>query len=94
MIFMDINKLKDLGSEIMYNDSLTGEVVTGIVARVDKEDENTAFAYIVSPYNDENDKIEGNLRYKEIIVFDNRPSTEHGWHRNPIQAMAKNPINR
>ena len=84
MLHRDIATLDQLGSEIMYIDELTGETVAGIVMRVERMDEHTAFVYVASPYKDENVKVEGNLQYKSIIVFDDRPNTINGWHQDTI----------
>ena len=95
MLHRDIKTLKDLGPELIYNDQLTGEPVMGIVGRVEQLNPNIVFVYIVSPYDKENDKIEPDgFRYKEIMIFDNRPQTEHGWHKNAIEAMGTSSLNR
>ena len=95
MLRRDISTLKDLGPELIYNDPLNGEPLTGIVGRVEYMNENTAFVYIISPYDDENDKVEPDgFRYRDIMVFDDRPDTEHGWHKDPIKAYSKSAINR
>ena len=95
MLHRDIKTLKDLGPELIYNDQLTGEPVMGIVGRVEQVGPAVVFAYIMSPYDNENDKWEPDgFRYKEIMVFDDRPQTEHGWHKSAIEAMGTSPLNR
>ena len=94
MIHRDINTLKDLGPEIVYPDAMTGERVNAVVGRVEYVNDKLAFVYTISPYDDENVHVEDGFRYRDIIVFDDRPDTEHGWHKNPIEALAKNHLNR
>lgn len=93
MLHRSISKLSELGSEIMYNDQYTGEPLTGIVGRVEFIGPNAAMVYIISPYDKENDKNEGGLRYKDIMIFDDRPSVEHGWYKNAIEAYGHKPVN-
>lgn len=94
MLHRHISTLNQLGGELIYNDQITGEPVTGVVGRIEYIAPNVAFVYIVSPYQDENRKEEDGFRYKDIMVFDDRPDTEFGWHKNTIEAMAKKPIER
>ena len=95
MLHRDIRTIQDLGTEVIYNDQITGEPIMGIVGRVEQVGPKVVFVYIMSPYNDENDKYEPDgFRYKEIMVFDDRPQTEHGWHKSAIEAMGTSPLNR
>lgn len=85
----DLSTLPELGAEIIYLDELTGQQISGIVLYVEYLDEHTTFAYIASPYKDENNKEEildngMKLQYRDIIVFDDKPNTMHGWHRDTI----------
>lgn len=94
MLHKHISQLKDVGSEIMYNDPITGEVVSGLIGRIDREGGNVAFVYIISPYDDENDKIEpidekSVFKYKDIMVFDEFGEEMEGWMRDPIKAYMK-----
>jgi len=94
MLHANIKNLDKLGNEIIYNDPLTGEVISGIIGKIEREAPNLAFVYIISPYEEENDKVEGVFKFKDIMVFDDRPDTEHGWHKNSIIAQSKSYINR
>ena len=94
MYHRNIKDLDKLGAEIMYNDQITGESISAIVGKIEKVDAHTTFVYTVSPYDDENTHIDNGFRFRDIIVFDDRPDTEHGWHKNAIEAAAKNPLNR
>lgn len=94
MIHRNIETIKELGQEMMYNDPMTGEAINAVVGRVEYVNNKLAFVYTVSPYNDENVHVENGFRYRDIIVFDDRPDTEHGWHKNPIEALSKNHLNR
>lgn len=84
MLHRHISLLKDLKPEVSYIDEMTGEAITGIVVNVEHLSPECAFVYIASPYKDENDKIEGNIHYKDIIVFDNRSNTVEGWHLDTV----------
>lgn len=94
MIHRDINEIGNLGNEIIYNDPISGEVLTGVVGRVEYLGPKVAFVYVISPYEERNNKIEAGFKYSDIIVFDDRPDTEHGWHKDPIKAYSKSAINR
>ena len=84
MLHRHISLLKDLKPEVSYIDEMTGEAITGIVANVEHLSPECAFVYIASPYKDENDKVEGNIHYKDIMVFDNRSNTVEGWHLDTV----------
>ena len=84
MLHRHISLLKDLKPEVSYIDEITGEAITGIVVNVEHLSPECAFVYIASPYKDENDKIEGNIHYKDIMVFDNRSNTVEGWHLDTV----------
>ena len=84
MLHRHISLLKDLKPEVSYIDEMTGEAITGIVVNVEHLSPECAFVYIASPYKDENDKIEGNIYYKDIMVFDNRSNTVEGWHLDTV----------
>ena len=84
MLHRHISLLKDLKPEVSYIDEMTGEAITGIVVNVEHLSPECAFVYIASPYKDENDKVEGNIHYKDIMVFDNRSNTVEGWHLDTI----------
>lgn len=93
MLHQHISQLKDIGNEIIYNDPVSGEVVSGLIGKIDREG-NVAFVYIISPYDDENDKIEpidgkSIFKYKDIMVFDEFEDEMEGWMKNPIQAYMK-----
>lgn len=89
MLHGNIQYLKEIGNEIIYNDPKTGEIVSGLVGKIDYDDPNTAFVYIISPYDDENDKIEGVFKYKDIMVFDNLPEQNNGWFLDGLAAYKK-----
>jgi len=84
MLHRHISLLKDLKPEVSYIDEMTGEAITGIVVNVEYLSPECAFVYIASPYKDENDKVEGNIHYKDIMVFDNRSNTVEGWHLDTV----------
>lgn len=84
MLHRHISLLKDLKPEVSYIDEMTGEAITGIVVNVEHLSSECAFVYIASPYKDENDKVEGNIHYKDIMVFDNRSNTVEGWHLDTV----------
>ena len=84
MLHRHISLLKDLKPEVSYIDEMTGESITGIVVNVEHLSPECAFVYIASPYKDENDKVEGNIHYKDIMVFDNRSNTVEGWHLDTV----------
>ena len=84
MLHRHISLLKDLKPEVSYIDEMTGEAITGIVVNVEHLSPECAFVYIASPYKDENDKVEGNIHYKNIMVFDNRSNTVEGWHLDTV----------
>ena len=86
MLHRDIRTINELSTEVVYNDPLTGEVLIGVVGKVEYLNENTAFVYLMSPYDEQNNKVEGNLRYRDIMVFDDRPENEHGWFKDAIKA--------
>lgn len=94
MLHRDIRTLQEVGREIIYIDELTGETINGIVAYIEQVDPYTAFVYIASPYKDENNKREGNILYKDIMVFDNRPNTIEGWHQDVILGNYKSTPNK
>lgn len=90
MIHRDIKTLPKLGNEVIYIDELTMEELSGVVAKVEYLDKDTALAFIVSPYKEKNDKEEPGVngtpgfKYKDIICFDNLPNTIHGWNRDTV----------
>lgn len=84
MLHRHISLLKDLKPEVSYIDEMTGEAIMGIVVNVEHLSPECAFVYIASPYKDENDKVEGNIHYKDIMVFDNRSNTVEGWHLDTV----------
>ena len=94
MYHKNIKDITQLGQEIIYIDESTGQKLSGIVGRIEYLNENTAFVYVVSPYKDENIHLEGGFAYRDIIVFDEEPETQHGWHKNDTLARSKNWINR
>lgn len=84
MLHRHISLLKDLKPEVSYIDEMTGEAIAGIVVNVEHLSPECAFVYIASPYKDENNKVEGNIHYKDIMVFDNRANTVEGWHLDTV----------
>lgn len=70
MIHRDIATLNQLDKEIVYIDEITGDTLTGIVMKIEHIAPNIAFVYVASPYDAENKHKEGNLTYRDIIVFD------------------------
>ena len=95
MYHMNIESITQLGQEIIYIDESTAQKLSGVVGRIEYLDSKTAFVYVVSPYNDENNKVEPDgFRYRDIIVFDDQPETVEGWHKNDTLARSKNWINR
>lgn len=81
----NIAELNNLGKEIIYIDQLTQEKRSGIVMYVEEVDPNTYFAYIASPYKDENIHEDFGFKYRDIVVFDNIPNTIEGWDRDLMQ---------
>lgn len=94
MYHKNIESIVDLGSEVIYVDESTGEKISGVVGRVEYLDSKTAFVYVVSPYDDENNHEEDGFRYRDIIVFDDKPESINGWHKNETLARSKNYLNR
>ena len=93
MLHKHISQLKEVWNEIIYNDPVSGEVVSGVIGRIDREG-NVAFVYIISPYDDENDKIEPIderriFKYKDIMIFDEFGEEMEGWMRDPMRAYMK-----
>ena len=78
MIHRDINTLSSLQNELVYIDELTGDTITGIVMKKEMIGPNVCFIYVASPYQEQNTKQEGNMFYKDIVVFDDRPNEENG----------------
>ena len=67
--------------------------MSGVIGRIDREG-NVAFVYIISPYDDENDKIEPIderriFKYKDIMIFDEFGEEMEGWMRDPMRAYMK-----
>lgn len=91
MIRRDINSINQLCSEISYIDEFTEQKITGIVSAIEYMPNNVAFVYVTSPYKEENTKTEyvnGKLiSYKDIIVFDDKPTTINNWHRDSIMGQ-------
>ena len=65
---------------------------SGAVIKTDVEYENRiAFVYVKSFYEEENKHTDyfpngQPFKYRDIIVFDDRPESEHGWHKDPALA--------
>ena len=78
MIHRDIQTLNSLGNEVVYIDELTGETINGIVMKKEFIEPNICFVYVASPYKEQNKKQEGNMFYKDIIVFDPFPNEVNG----------------
>lgn len=94
MYLYDISELEKFSNgndqEIVYIDQGTGLESHGIIVGTEWLDQSTVFVYIASPYDEENNKVEGNIRYKEIFVFDDKPNVmkaegkEGGWARDSM----------
>ena len=78
-------ELPELGKEIIYTDQETREARDGIVMYIEQLDQNTVFAYIASPYKDENIHEDFGVKYRDIVVFDNIPNNINGWDRDLLQ---------
>ena len=76
--------LEQLGNEIIYIDQLSGEKRSGIVVGKEEIGERKVMVFVASPYDEENDKQEGIIRYRDIIMFDDIPNDINGWGRDPI----------
>lgn len=89
MYHYSYNDLQNLGNEIIYPDQYTGDIRSGIVLKVEHIAPRTAMVYVMSPYDEENDKLEEGFRFKDIMVFDDRPNEENGWYKNGIEPFLK-----
>lgn len=78
MIHRDINTLGQLDKEIVYIDEITGDEVVGIVMKVEVISKDIAFVYVASPYKEQNNKVEGNIHYRDIIAFDSFGNENNG----------------
>jgi len=76
--------LEKLGNEMMYIDELSGETRTGLVVGKERIGEKAVMVFVASPYDDENDKTEGMIKYRDIIMFDDMPIDVHGWGRDAV----------
>ena len=76
--------LEQLGNEIVYIDEMSGEKRTGIVVGKERIGEKSVMVFVASPYDDENDKQEGIIKYRDIIMFDDIPNDINGWGRDPV----------
>lgn len=87
MIHRNIKDINSLNGEISYIDADTGEVVNGVVGKIEYLDPVTAFVYVVSPYKEENTKTEPDgFAYRDIVVFDNKAEYDHGWYKDFVMA--------
>lgn len=76
--------LEQLGNEIVYLDEMSGEKRTGLVVGKERIGEKAVMVFIASPYDNENDKQEGMIRYRDIFMFDDIPNDINGWGRDSI----------
>ena len=76
--------LEQLGNEIVYLDEMSGEKRTGLVVGKERIGEKAVMVFIASPYDNENDKQEGMIRYRDIFMFDDLPNDINGWGRDSI----------
>ena len=76
--------LEKLGNEIMYIDELSGETRTGLVVGKERIGDRAVMVLVASPYDDENNKVEGMIRYRDIIMFDDMPNDVNGWGRDAV----------
>ena len=76
--------LEQLGNEIVYLDEMSGEKRTGLVVGKKRIGEKAVMVFIASPYDNENDKQEGMIRYRDIFMFDDLPNDINGWGRDSI----------
>jgi hypothetical protein len=76
--------LEQLGNEIVYIDEMSGETRTGLVVGKERIGEKAVMVFIASPYDNENDKQEGMIRYRDIFMFDDLPNDINGWGRDPV----------
>ena len=92
MLHRSFDQLKELGNEIVYIDDKGMEERSGAVIKTDVDYENRiAFVYVKSFYEEENKYTDyfpngQPFKYRDIIVFDDRPESEHGWHKDPALA--------
>ena len=63
---------------------MAGEKRTGLVVGKERIGEKAVMVFIASPYDNENDKQEGMIRYRDIFMFDDLPNDINGWGRDSI----------
>ena len=76
--------LEQLGNEIIYLDQITGQKRSGIIVGKERLSPTEVMVLVASPYDNENDKTEGIIRYRDIFMFADIPNDVHGWGRDPI----------
>lgn len=84
MYHRHISELSKLTKEIIYLDEITFEERVGIVLKIEQLHPNLAFVYVASTRKEDNDKIEGNLQYRDIIVFDDKPNEIEWIYKDPV----------
>jgi len=85
MIHRPYSQLQEVGKEVVYLDPLTMEQRTGIVMLIENIGPRVAFVYLASPYKEENVHKEGEMSFRDIMVFDDVPNEDpSGVYRDPI----------